>query len=369
MAAGTAATNGALAAFMNWEPGTVYLAGVVPAGQDLVVSLDGKGDGFLVGRDNLELRVSQTANGPVLKARMLDATNPSGPIWVNAPGFVTASKVASATSNGQTTYEIGLVDPGYGIAPGKLGDSYGVRFDAAPASGAVTEPFLPRTTTPVKLVDLWTEGLPPNLKISVPAKGRGAFPLDSTTVHWTFNGTPGTSLSRLEVEGEGWLGDYVNSLGVPSPEFDGRGNATVDYDTKVARGAPIGYGVLKGIVSGSGWGPSTVEVSFRVPPPIDMDIAARQLKYSEKPQRFKASVAIRSNSDKRVEGHLQVQAPAGWTVRSGSDKNFFIYDKRGTVLNGFEVEVPGGVRGSFPINLRVAALGGFVDQSFWVTIP
>jgi hypothetical protein len=358
---------GVLTAYLNWEPGKIYLAATYGAGQDLIISIDGKGDGFLVGRDNLELRITPGAVN-TLKARVLDATNPAGPIWTDASGFVTASQVASSTTNGITTVEICLVDPGYGIVPGKLGDNFAVRFDAVSPSAPPTEPFVPRVTTPVKLVDQWTEGLPANFKLNVPAKGRGAFPSDSTTVHWQFTSAPGTTMKRLDITAEGWLNDFVNSLSVPSPEFDGKGNSTVDYETKVVKGAPVGYGVLKGILNGNGWGPATAEVSFRVPPPMDLDIPAKTVKFSETIQKLKAVVTIRSNSDRKIEGHLQVLPPAGWTVNAGSDKNFYIYDRKGAVLNGFELGIPGGVRGSFPVTLRVAAIGTITDQTFWVTI-
>lgn len=358
------APEGVQAAYLNWEPGIIYLAATVPAGNDLVVSIDGKNDGFLVGRDNLEIRVS----GGKLVARVLDATNPAGPIWTPAPGFAESSRVSVTDGSGVSTVQIKLVDPGYGIVPAKLGDKFALRFDAVPSASAPTEPFIPRVTTSVKLVDQWTQELPNSFKVNVPAKGRGAFPGDSTVVHWQLNAVQGASLKRLSIEGEGWLNDYVSAVSVPSPDFDSKGNGNVDYETKVVRSAPVGYGVLKGKLVGDSWGPAEAEVSFRVPPPLDLEIPAKLLKRSDLAQKFKSTVEIRSNSDRKVEGHLQIIPPAGWTVKSGSDKNFYIYNRKGAVWNGFEIEVPPGVTGTFSVTLRIAAIGKIVDQPYWVTV-
>src|SRR5208283_2501321 len=50
-------SQGGLDTYFQWEPRKLHMAARVPVGQDLIVSLDLKGDGWLVGKDNVEVRV------------------------------------------------------------------------------------------------------------------------------------------------------------------------------------------------------------------------------------------------------------------------------------------------------------------------
>src|SRR5690242_14981297 len=67
--------------YLQWEPGRVYAAAQMPAGKALVFSIDGKGDGWLVGRDNIEYRVTVKDGHAVVTARELDATAVKEPVW------------------------------------------------------------------------------------------------------------------------------------------------------------------------------------------------------------------------------------------------------------------------------------------------
>ena len=74
-----------LKTFFQWEPGQVYLGSIARLNQDVVWSLDMNGDGWLVGSDNLEVRLSYQNGGVQATLRKLDATNRSEPKWLEVP--------------------------------------------------------------------------------------------------------------------------------------------------------------------------------------------------------------------------------------------------------------------------------------------
>ncbi|HLK16944.1 MAG TPA: hypothetical protein VKT78_19220 [Fimbriimonadaceae bacterium] len=358
----------AQATFMTWEPGKLYFGAFVSPNSDMLVSIDASNNGFLIGRDNLEFRVTPGPT-PKVRARILDATSSSGPAWVDAPGFEMAAVAVSAVQpDGNLFVELAVTDPGYGILKTALKDSIGIRVDGVATTAPVTEPSLPRMMSTVQLADQRVHNLPEGIGALVAAKGRSVVAGGATTVKLKLTGNETSGIKFVEISGEGALADKVNSLRVPSPSFSPRGDAVIDYPTKVVSTANVGYGVLRGELTGIGWIGGSVESSFRVAPALDVLAPAKSGKVSLKPQRLTCAADILSNTDQRIEGNFQVFPPEGWRVIDGTDKNFFIYDKGTKALRQFVLEAPAGVKGTFKTRLRIVALGSITEQPYWITI-
>jgi len=353
---------------MSWEPGKLYFGAFLAPGSDMLDTIDGSNNGFLVGKDNLEIRVTPGV-APTVKARILDATVPSGAVWIDAPGFEMASVVASSTQpDGSVFVELAVTDPGYEILKTNLKDTVGLRVDGIQTSAPQMEPSMPRVMSQVQLADQRVENMPEGLDAAVAEKGRSVMAGGVTTVKWQLFGNETSGVKYVEISGEGGFSDKVNLLRVPSPSFDPRGHAVIDYPTRVVANTATGYGVLNGELTGIGWVGGSIESSIRVAPALDIVAQAKKVKASEKSLKLTCSADIVSNTDERVEGNFQILPPAGWRVIDGTDKNFFIYDKGAKAMREFVLEVPAGTHGTFKSKIRIVALGGVIEQPYWITI-
>ena len=145
------------------EPGTIYAAATGPVSEDMVLSLDLGADGWLVGDDNLEARVTTVDGKATVTVRQLDATNKAGPVWRDLPGFAMASEVASSSDGSNVTYELKLTDPGLDMIPSKPG-KLDVRVDMVPSTTAPRDAYMPRALAEVKLVSSRAAALPSALR-------------------------------------------------------------------------------------------------------------------------------------------------------------------------------------------------------------
>src|SRR4051794_27770199 len=64
------ASDAATKTFFQWEPGRLHAAAAVPNGEDMVVSIDARGNGWLIGSDNLEIRVGSKDGKTTFAARL-----------------------------------------------------------------------------------------------------------------------------------------------------------------------------------------------------------------------------------------------------------------------------------------------------------
>lgn len=344
-------------AHFQWEPKKLYVAAVLPIGKDLVVSLDLKGNGWLVGDDNLSVRVSWTGTTAAVSMALLDASNPSGPVWVEIPDFMKSVKVAATAGAATWCVELALVDPGRKLLPRTANHSMGVRCDAIDSSVKDLPPYVPRPVTMVKLGMERGINFPEGLKWKPEFRGRTVVPGASTRVRFTFNGGEGLGLKRIEMRTEGLAEDVTTLKAQPFPAFDRKNRAFVDYNTVVAPSATYGYRVVRATIQRIQGEPIVCQASYEIAPPVSFDlILPKKLVASDKPRTIKVSVYIRSNVSGRVDGTFVVDPPQGWEAGRGSDKTFIIYASRGSVRKVFDLTIPPGSKGAYPIRF-VADLG------------
>ena len=229
---------GAGTSFFQWEPYKLHFAAVVPAFSDLLASFDLKSNGWLIGKDNLQIRVSTGSGAPVVTAAILDATQVAGPTWVPVEGIGAAATAAMRTENGLTTIEVTVTDPGIGMFPSKPLETLALRMDAPPSAMASFEPFLPRSVSPATMALERSAALPTGLKFSTEGAGKPVGPDEWMNLRLTFNGNNQMNLSQLVMRCEGLAKEGTNRMSVPFPKFDNKGRAFVDYATTVAASIP-----------------------------------------------------------------------------------------------------------------------------------
>jgi hypothetical protein len=352
--------------YLQWEPGKLHVAGKLPVGQDLLLSMDVSGDGWLVGKDNLQIRISFD-NRPRVSTQVLDATNPHGPVWRPFPSLATASGIVATSDGEDWQFELTLEDPGMGILPTAATKTF-MRMDAVDFDWGNPEPFLPRLLAPVRFVTERSGGLLAGLTWKPELRPRVVTPGDSIRVRMNFTGSNELELGRFDLRAEGFARAGSTELGVPFPEFDRRQRAFVDYETRLPKEHPFGFRVVRGVLHGSDGVPTIVQTSFQVAPLLQFDVVQRTFAVREEARVEKVPIYFQSNTGARLNGSYTVRAPAGWRVVSGVDRPFLIYEPRGRARRVFELEIPGGTEGTFPLMVKARMGDQEVEERVWVTV-
>jgi len=363
------ASQGGVDTFFQWEPHKLYFAAAhIPLGQDMIISIDGHGDSWLVGRDNLEVRVHWQGADAQITERMLDNTPMSGPTWVDATNFRECTQFAGTTDSYGHTIEIGITDPETETFPDTAGKTAGIRFDFVPETTPQAEPLLPRVMVPARLQLARGVDVPAGLSWKPEVPERTVVPGESNKIRLTFTGTDDVGLKRIDMRSEGLAQNETDSSGAPFPTFDKKGRAFVDYKTKVQPDAGLGYRVMKAtLVDGSGKS-STLETSYEIAPLVTFDFNSKVVQSSTEPQVAKFSAFIRSHTSKRMNGVFHVNAPDGWKVKSGEDVQFLIYDARGSKRQVFELVIPANYKGTAPVKLVADFAGTHSEQTVYVVV-
>jgi hypothetical protein len=355
--------------FFQWEPDKLHFAAAhVPTGQDLVISIDGHGDGWLVGKDNLEVRVHWNNNVPEVTERILDNTPVSGPMWVDAPNFKSSTTIAGSADDKGHTVELTITDPATGLLPERSEHTIGLRMDAIAESTAPGDPLYPRIVTPVRLTMARGNSLPSGLTWRPEVPQRSVVPGETSKIRLTFKGNDELNLKRVDMRTQGLAQNDTMSSGVPFPDFDKKGRAFVDYKTRVTSEAALGYRVMKATVTDSQGKSAVLETSFEIAPLVSFDFHEKNVATSTEPQLIKFVAYIRSHTSRRVDGVFRVQAPEGWKIKSGNEQSFLIYDSRGAKRQVFEIVVPGGYKGTAPIKLIADFAGQHTEETEYITV-
>ncbi len=354
--------------FLQWEPGRLYIAGRFPADRDMVISLDNKHNGWLVGKDNFEFKLRLEDGKVRVSTRQLDATNVAGPKWVALPAFDKAVVAAGKTENGETQIEAAIVDPGLGLLDIKDGERYLIRMDSVAQTDQVTEPFYPRVG---KLVTLKTErasAMPVGLDWKVENPGRTVTAGGSTKIRFSFSTKTDVGLQRLEIKPLGPLTGHAATVTQPFPNFDSKGRTFVDYEAKTGKDAPAGYHLLSNTLITSDGAPAMIQASLRVAPLVDFLLPEDKMNLKVGVQEIKIPFYIKSNSTNRLDGFCEVEVPDSWQILKGDDKGFIIYNSRASVRRVLTVKIPADAAGTLPMRFRGKIGDRTVEEVRWLTL-
>lgn len=355
-------SSGGVQSYLQWEPGWLFAAAEIPAGQDLKVSLDLNGDGWLVGRDNIEVRVRYADGAAQVQLRRLDATDRNGPVWTEAkviPEIITTA--ARSTAQGWF-FEMKMLDAD--LPKIESGRKLGVRMDSVAPDEVEATAFLPRRTALCSLQWDRGSGMIEGFKWGAEYRARSVVPGESIPIRLNMTVPAGSPFGRIQLrtEGDPKIGSANQDL--PFPKIDSRQRAMVDYRLDVSTGATTGYRTLLATLVGEGGQTTTLRTSFLVSEPIRFDLTLPENLTSQPGnQVIKGSVRLRSQTTKRVDGVFQIIAPDGWTVIRGSEQKFGIFHPRGTARVGLELVSPPGVRGLIPLKLRATVGDKVIEET------
>ena len=361
--------DGDVSTYFQWEPTALHFAGKIPAGTDLLVSLDFGANGWLLGKDNLELRFHPDASGTVsISGRILDGTGINGPVWVPIPGFSISSNAVAKSDSNSVTIEATVRDTGEGLLPLTDRKTVAIRVDAVPAASQDLLAYLPRVLSTVTLGYFRSAGLPAGLTFRPEGEARSVVPGQTLGVRLTFEGKSDLGISRLDLRSEGAARAVTNLMEVPFPGFDRKGRAFVDYETAVAPTGDLGYRILRGTVQTKDGVPGITQTSIRLAPLVDVDFVRQDVPLADRDRSQKFSFYLKSNSGRGTAGTVKVTVPEPLRILNGGDRRFEIARGRGGNRQVVEIYIPKGATGTFPVTFDLVVNKEPSVQKGFITI-
>lgn len=355
--------------YFQWEPGILYFAASAKSGEDVVISIDYGADGWLVGDDNLELRCRLEDGRLKVTLRRLDATNPTGPRWVQAAVVPESLKFAAKVSGDTWSMEAKYEADERGDAV-KEGKRLGLRMDTVAKDSDTDKPYLPRTLAFVRLQFDNSTGLFSGLSWKPVIVNRSFALEDEFKIRYEFKvDADGPSVKTFEVEGQGRAASVLTKIRNPFPVADKSGRARVDYVTKVAPGATPGYRIVRGTLATVDGREATVRTSVRIADLVDIDAnIPLDIQSSGDAQIIRGGVTYKSQAQGRITGTHTVTMPTGWTISRGSAANLLIYHTRGQQRVPVEFIVPKDTKGTFPVTFEARIGDRTITKTVYVHV-
>jgi hypothetical protein len=354
--------------FLQWEPGRIHLAAITTPGTSLIASLDLKNDGWLVGDDNLEIRITLGTDGTAkIDGRILDAKNSRGPTWIELPGITVSSQLALGSIEGKTLVEATVSDPGLGLLVESARTKVGVRMDLLPSQPTPIPAYLPRATVATDFVMARAAGLPEKLTFRPENVGKSVISGESIRLRFAFEGNNALGVERLQFRTEGGLQPYASVIDSPFPPFDPKGRSFLDYESAISLGAIPGYRVLRGALKMKDGLDGLTQASIRIAPKVDVSMVLQRRTLDSRDRSYKEGFYIQSNSGKMVEGRLKVSVPEPLRMINGAEKVFRL-NSRTRARESFEIYVPANTAGTFPVTFEVSTGTETLRQIGYVTI-
>lgn len=364
------ATSNGAQTYFQWEPEHLHAAGTLATGQELVLSLDRSGNGWLVGKDNLEVRLRFDDGKASVHARWLDATDPAGPKWIAAPEFEAAASFAWQVTGSTWNAELSVRDPGTQALPRFPGTKFGVRVDAAPSSGAGgTAAFLPRAVAMVSAGTQRATNEPAGFRwltdVPWPTLGPGS----QWKARLSFRGNNELGLDKVDVRVLSAGGEDYAAVSSPFPRFDNKGRSFIDYSSPIPRGARPGYRNLVATVTDKSGQRTLCRLAFRVLPAVFFDpVLDGGVRNKETGLRLRLPIHVSNRTPEKIAGQYSVAVPAGWSIEEGGDRNITLKGFNSDARRVLILNVPAGATGSFPITFTFDAGNRKYEQVEWVAV-
>ena len=354
--------SGGVKTYLQWEPGMVHVAAAMASGKDLLLSLDLAGDGWLVGNDNLEVRIGVRDGKSFVKLRILDATAVVGPTYREISNAEAASRVMVGADG---TIEATIGDPGLGLLP-KESAKLAARLDAIPTELADPASNEPRTLAPLLFGDVRDAGLPASLKVKVDFNDIATIPGETATIRYSFTGEP--MPRRIALRSEGAAREATSTIEMPFPSADKKG-VSVEYKTTIAPSASEGYRIARATMTDADGLASVVQASYRIAPLVDVVMNDPHLKKSDQDRSLKIGFTVFGNSRGRLSGQAMVSVPGGYRILNGDEsQKIRLFEPRRGLPKGFGLFVPANSSGTVPIRFALEIGGKKFDVVRYLTI-
>lgn len=355
-------TSGEVKTFLEWEPGVLHIAASGAMGKDLLVSIDPGSNGWLVGKNNLEARIGIRDGKPTIKLRILDATNVAGPTYREIDNLEIASKVAIGEDG---TIEASIVDPGLDLLPEK-GGKLAARVDVLAADAPSPASNEPRSLTQLDLQTFRAAALPAGLKTKVDFADVPAAPGGDVSLRFGFTGD--AMPKRIAMRSEGLAKDFTSALELPFPGA-GKKTVNIDYKTRIQPEATIGYRIARATITGADGVPAILQASYRIAPPLDLEIKEPHLKISDKDRSLKIGFQAKGNANRRITADTIITVPAPYRVLNGDDtQRIFLAEPRLPLGKSFGLFIPANSKGTVPVTFSMTIGKSKVEIVKYVTI-
>ena len=326
------------AGFFQWEPGIVHFAAQAKSGEEVVVSIDVDGDGWLRGTDNREVRIAMVGGTPTATVRSLDTTGRGGPAWRVVTG---PSLNLVGASNGDTWVIEGSLSLGRSVAEGEI---VGALVTTEAAGGQQPAPYVPRPLQYFRYGFDQANGLPKDATWRSDPILRETAREDGLTMG--FEVKNGGTFTTAVLRGEGYA---RNDLSISSLQVPTGTTRRFEFKSAITASALPGWRVLQAQI-----GDATLRTSFKVSELIEIAVdLPDKVSYSARDREVKGSVTVRSSGVGRIEGQYDVAADPAWTVRRGGSQRVLIYNPRGREHINLTFLVPGGSQGEFSVRFFV----------------
>jgi hypothetical protein len=321
-----------------------------------------KGDGWLVGDDNLEITVA-----PEVSVRRLIQDVQEGARWQNEPILAQMMRVQTSAREGGWAFELQWL--ALDAAQFKVGSEFNVRFDAAAKDGSEAQAFLPRRTVPVKLAFDRAVGLPEGMSWAPDHRVRTVVPGEQIRLRLTFLNKGEAQVGRVDLRTLGFASLFTASSNAPFPQFDNKKRAFVDYEARIAQGAPLGFTRLTAKIQRQDGQEATIESSYQISDTVTITPKLKLEKgEAGTPRIIRGEVVLRSNTPASQRGKMFFDLPQGWALRRGHDADFTIYRARGEAKMRVEIVSPQGVSGLVPIPIRIQMGEKAITQTAYLVL-
>jgi len=160
---------------------------------------------------------------------------------------------------------------------------------------------------------------------------------------------------------EGLARATTSDMSVPFPPFDNKKRAFVDYTTPAVKGADLGYRILRGALTGADGVTGVMQASYRIAPLVDLNMLRKPIRSSPQVQKVRMTYYVKSNSPRSLNGIATVTPPENFLLEPERDKGFTISSARGANRRVFEVNIPSGAKGAYPVKFKID-IGGRVSE-------
>lgn len=350
--------------WFDWDRDYLYVGVQTADPTEVRVDIDGTGDGWQRGTDNVSVRVVPGGDGPAFctaTARRWDTLqNRDRPVWAAAPFPDEALKAAQGRSGGATGTVVAIPSSELFGLNRKIGAEFGLRVVAGPGAGSTDRPDdASRPLLRLGLADdvpaagggltvrfaLRDREIVPGSRVrgSLEARNVGAIPV--VIKRFYYNGSRATA-SRVDDFGQ-------NSVVLKPGERVRR-----DIDSAVADPVGIATFVLEGGVELDG-GVRVVALTSadRVDPysvNLDLDDNPVEASATDERRRRLAVVVVRSRSDQKVSGTVTLALPSGWTLEGAATRPLRLSYNTEVKGASFKIVVPASTpAGTYPIQATV----------------
>ena len=352
--------------YFQWEPGILYLGGKARTGDDIVFSLDLLGDGWLIGSDNLEVRLSWVNGGIRTTARILDAANRTEPRWLDAP-YVEESIAATGTAEPESWVAEVRLRP-IGLPQIEVGRTVGIRCDRRANIAGEAEAYMPRRLQRTVLRWERSRNLPSAMEWKPETLVRRVVPDESLKIRFNFSNPGENAFDSVSIGTLGLAENDALMMKMPFPPFDKKGRAFVDYATRIRETSLPGYRIVRASLTGSA-GESSFETSFLIGEPLSVqaELPDRVMMNPES-QVISGKLLVLSNTEQAIKGLVRVTVPPEWSLQRGAETKLLIYQGRGFSRIPITLIAPQKAQGLVPIQVEVDLDGRVIRSKHYLVI-